>query len=812
VAIQCIAVTPEGKPLDHLIDVQIEVIQKRHQTVRVKGAGKSVSFRTTDIDETIGQTHGQTVMPTLTASLWSIPEGKTGEITLLAAGEYVVRANAHDSEERPVTTEFTLYVEGENEVAWDFRNATQIDLVADKPEYRPGETAHILVKSPYSGEAIVNVARGTEILRSQRLTLNGNTPTIEVPVLTTDAPNVYVSVILIRGSTASTRKIKVPEFRYGIANLTVVDPATKLSIAITPAKPAFEPGEPIDVELNVRDGSDHPVPNSEVTFFAVDDGVLALTGYQRPDPHATFFKVFPLNVGMGLTLDNLLAEDPQDLQFTNKGYLIGGGGLDIPGAKLRTDFPGTACWIPSVRTDSSGNAKVQFTSPDAITRYRLVAVAFSGNNQFGSAEASVTIRKPLLVLPSMARFIRSGDRLIARAVIRNETGQEENVRVKLLLDEGISATQPTTTAFSLPTGTARTVDFPIQADRPGTSHWQWSVQSDDHADRVAAAVEVNPAGPTLRETYLSDLSDKQADLLAEINPQLLEGRGMLNLTLSNTRLTSLREAIVSLRSYPYQCTEQLTSGLIPLLVRDQLKSALPSQISDAGGQPLDAAKTLSLLFNRQTASGALSLWPRDPQPALFASAYAVWVIAGLQQEGAEIPTEKWKHLLDYLSQSLRGLPKINDELRLNEEAFVLMALAAAGQAEPSYYEEFISRKTELSRETRAVLALAILTGNGATKNVVDSLLDAKAAAPESESLYGGSARENALLLLAWTRYKPRSPEVGPLVKELLATHWHWRTIIEQPRPAENLSPALYYRLTDRSRSRSPGRNRLGLHR
>ena len=796
VPIQCIAVTPEGKPLDHLVDVQIEVIQKRHQTVRVKGAGKSVSFRTTDIDEAIGQTSGQTMMPTLTASLWSIPEGKTGEITLPAAGEYVVRANAHDSEGRPVTTEFTLYVEGGNEVAWDFRNAAQIDLVADKPEYRPGETAHILVKSPYSGEAIVNVARGTEILRSQRLTLNGNTPTVEIPVLATDAPNVYVSVILIRGSTASTRKIKVPEFRYGIANLAVVDPATKLRIAIAPARPAFEPGEPIDVDLSVTDGSDHPVPNSEVTFFAVDDGVLALTGYQRPDPHTTFFKVFPLNVGMGLTLDNLLAEDPQDLQFTNKGYLIGGGGLDIPGAKLRTDFPGTACWIPSVRTDPSGHTKVQFTAPDAITRYRLVAVAFAGNSQFGSAEASVTIRKPLLVLPSMARFTRSGDRLVARAVIRNDTGHEEHVRVKLLLDELISAAGPTTTTFSLPTGTARTVDFPIQANRPGTSHWQWSAQSDDHADRVAATIEVNPAGPTLRETYLSDLSDKQVDLLTEINPQLLEGRGVLNVTLSNTRLTSLREAIVSLRSYPYQCTEQLTSGLVPLLVRDQLKSSLPSQISDAGGQALDATKTLSLLFNRQTASGGLSLWPRGQEPALFASAYAVWVIAGLQQEGAEVPMEKWKHLLDYLSQSLRGLPKINDEVRLNEEAFVLLALAAAGQAEPAYYEELISRKTELSRETRAVLALAILTGKGTTKNVVDSLLDAKAAAPESESLYGGSARENALLLLAWIRYRPRSPEVGPLVKELLAARHAGRWDTTQENAWALLALANYYRSTE----------------
>ncbi|HET9378115.1 MAG TPA: MG2 domain-containing protein [Chthoniobacterales bacterium] len=796
VPIRCIAVTPEGKPLDRLVDVQIEVIQKRHQTVRVKGAGKSVSFRTTDLDETIGQTRGQTLTPALIASQWSIPESKTAEIDLPTAGEYLVRANSQDPDGRSVMSEVTLYVEGENEVAWDFRNAAQIDLVPDKAEYHPGETARVLVKSPYSGEAILNVARGTEILRSQRLTLNGNTPTVEVPVLATDAPNIYVSVILIRGSTASTRRIKVPEFRYGITNLSVVDPATKLRIAITPSKPAFEPGEPVDIDLEIKDGFDHPVPNSEVTFFAVDDGVLALTGYQRPDPHTTFFKTFPLNVGMGLTLDSLLAEDPQDLQYTNKGYLIGGGGLDIPGAKLRTDFPGTAYWNPSVRTDATGHTKVQFTSPDAITRYRLVAVAFCGNSQFGSAESSVTIRKPLLILPSMARFTRSGDRLGARAIVRNETDHEENVRVQLILDERITAAQPTTTSFSLPSGSARTVDFPIQANHPGTSHWQWLARSDDHADRVGASIEIHPAGPTLRETYLSDLTDKRADLLAGTNPQLLEGQGSLSVTLSNTRLTSLREAIVTLRSYPYQCTEQLASGLVPLLVRDQLKSALPSQISDTGGQVIDAAKTLSLLFSRQTGSGGLSLWPRGEQPALFASAYAAWVIAGLQRDGVQVPAEKWKHLLDYLSQSLRGLAKIHDELRLNEEAFVLLALAAAGQAEPSYYEQLISRKAELSRETRAILALAILAGNGATRSVVDSLLDAKAAAPESESLYGGSARENALLLLAWTRYKPRSPEVGPLVKELLAARHYGRWETTQENAWALLALANYYRSTE----------------
>src|SRR5260370_36465409 len=95
---------------------------------------------------------------------------------------------------------------------------------------------------------------------------------------------------------------------------------------------------------------------------------------------------------------------------------------------------------------------------------------------------------------------------------------------------------------------------------------------------------------------------------------------------------------------------------------------MPSQISDIGGQLPDPTKTLSLLFNRQTASGGLSLWPKGEQPALFASAYAVWLIAGLQPEGVEVPVEKWKHLLDYLSQSPCGLAEIHDELPLNVDA------------------------------------------------------------------------------------------------------------------------------------------------
>ena len=90
-------------------------------------------------------------------------------------------------------------------------------------------------------------------------------------------------------------------------------------------------------------------------------------------------------------------------------------GIEItPGIKLRTNFPETVCWLPSVHTDASGQATVKFAGPDAITRYRLVAVACAGGSQFGSAESAITIQKPLLIMPSMAHFARSGDKLVAR--------------------------------------------------------------------------------------------------------------------------------------------------------------------------------------------------------------------------------------------------------------------------------------------------------------------------------------------------------------------------------------------------------------
>ena len=88
---------------------------------------------------------------------------------------------ARDAAGRDVITTTTVYVYGKDQLAWNYRNRFQIELVTDKPEYRPGEKATVLVKTPISGPALVTVER--ENVRRHFFTkLEGNAPAVRVPL------------------------------------------------------------------------------------------------------------------------------------------------------------------------------------------------------------------------------------------------------------------------------------------------------------------------------------------------------------------------------------------------------------------------------------------------------------------------------------------------------------------------------------------------------------------------------------------------------------------------------------------------------
>src|SRR5690606_15979364 len=130
-------------------------------------------------------------------------------------------------EGREVLTTANLFIYGKGDTVWNYSNPFQVELVADKTTYRTGETATLLVKTPISGAALVTVER-ENVRRSFIAQLEGNAPSVQVPLEEDDAPNVFVSVMLLRGAADSPKKWKMPEYRVGYAKLVVERPEAKL--------------------------------------------------------------------------------------------------------------------------------------------------------------------------------------------------------------------------------------------------------------------------------------------------------------------------------------------------------------------------------------------------------------------------------------------------------------------------------------------------------------------------------------------------------------------------------------------------------
>jgi uncharacterized protein YfaS (alpha-2-macroglobulin family) len=764
VPLQFIAVQPDAVPLAEPIDVIVSVLRSRHNVVRVQGAGGAMTFRHETIEEPRWVQNALTVVPVETKEGWSAGEHASLRYKATGLGHHIVRVAARDAAGNEVVTESSFYVDGPGETVWDYDSAYEIKLVPDKESYRPGETARILVQTPISGEGFVSIVRGDQILRELRVPLTGNAPVIEVPLSEADAPDVHVTLVLLRGAESSPRKFPAPEFRFGECLLPVEQPSAHLAVAVEPAKASVQPGEEIATTITVTDDRGQPVPQAGVTFYAVDDGVLALTGFDRPDPSEVFLAPAANRVLTGLSLEQFLPEDPEDLQFANKGYLIGGGGDGGPLA-LRENFPGTACWLPSLVTGADGKVTARFTAPDALTRYRLVAVAVSGPLASGSAESSVNIARPLMILPSLGQFANAGDRLIARAVVRNETGT--NGRVEVALSSPLGQEKM---SLDIPQGESRVADFPLTFSEPGSMDLEWTATmpagNQTFADRVKTILPVRSPMLQLRETYFSSLDGKSNDLLADINPQLSEGRGEVAVTVANTRLASLGGLARFLAEYPYGCAEQTTSALVPWLVMPVLGPLLPDFAREPEEIRRVTADTVAGLFKFQTPEGGLAFWPGGRETSPFASAWAAIVVSRAVAQGIT-PPAGWSRLLEDLAKSLRGLSPNESTPRLAERVFAAYALALAGRPEVSYHEELFRRRAELPAEARCVLALAIMEAKG-PREMVATLLREDKSAPPDVSPYGGAARDRAIRLMAWVNHQPKNNEVARLLAEVLA--------------------------------------------
>ncbi|MBI4648102.1 MAG: hypothetical protein HY738_16330 [Bacteroidia bacterium] len=111
---------------------------------------------------------------------------------------------------------------------------------------------------------------------------------------------------------------------------------------------------------------------------------------------------------------------------------------DLSGIKARTNFNETAFFYPHLMTNEEGEVIIQFTIPEALTRWKMLGFAHSKNLEYGLAENELITQKELMLLPNPPRFFRENDLLKFPVKISNVSAQDLSGTAQLELFDAIT--------------------------------------------------------------------------------------------------------------------------------------------------------------------------------------------------------------------------------------------------------------------------------------------------------------------------------------------------------------------------------------
>lgn len=763
---EVLAVDPKGAKVGGM-PTKIELIKRSWTMAKVASAGGGLHSEMSLVDTTVGS-----------CSVITGPTARSCALTPPTAGYFIVRATAADSRKNPVAASLGVYALGEGEVSWGERDSSAVELVLDKKSYEVGQTARVLVKSPFkSAEAVVTVERAG-VYTHRRVTLAGATPTIDVPVTADLRPNAYVSVLLVRGRSkapptkAGEADVGAPAYAMGYANIAINPESRRLKVAIMSNKSDYKPGETATVDVKVKDSAGKPA-KAEMTLYAVDEGVLSMIAYKTPDPIAVFGAARPLGV-VTIEAREALARiyNPLSSVGTDKGLDGGGGG---EGSSIRRDFRPSAYWAASLVTDADGKVHTSFKLPDSLTTYRIMAVVAAEDDRFGYGEERVTASRKLMARPAFPRLLRAGDDLEAGVILTSKGLKDSTIDVSLKAD-GIEAKE-TKRQVELPANGSIEVRFPLLAKTVGDAKLRFDVSGGGERDAVEISRAIKaPLVPEAVALY-GETTTARAEALGDLSA-IRGDYGGLDVSLASTALVGLGDGIDQLINYPYGCTEQLTSKLIPMLPARDLARDYKLKL------PADTDRFIALnvaeILKNQRYDGGFGFWGSSPTANPWVTTYALWGLSLAKSHGVKVPDAALASATRYVRRALEA-DKMSDIDRATSP-FTLDVLAEIGQPDPGRVSLAFEKRAQLPLFSQALLLHAMALGksdpasietligeieahvrlDGARARAVENTGDAYAVLMDSP------ARTSAIVLRALVAAKPQHPLASKLAMGLLA--------------------------------------------
>ena len=103
-------------------------------------------------------------------------------------------------------TRSSFYALGNGYTAWARFDHNRIDLVPERKTWKPGDTARIMIQSPWEQATALLTTEREGIRTHRQFALTSTQQSVTIPITEDDIPNVYVSVLLVKGRTRPRRR------------------------------------------------------------------------------------------------------------------------------------------------------------------------------------------------------------------------------------------------------------------------------------------------------------------------------------------------------------------------------------------------------------------------------------------------------------------------------------------------------------------------------------------------------------------------------------------------------------------------------
>lgn len=788
--INIIAVDWDSQAIDNAI-IDVEVVDRRWSSVQERDeTGRTVwTYEVEEIPVADGQAQTDA---TGQAQFTFTPE--TG-------GSFKVYITSRDDQGNVIRSSTYVWVSSRRYVSWRQQNSNRIDLIANAESYNVGDTAEILIASPFQGtaEALITVERG-DILTYDRITMDTNSYVYELPIEATYAPNVYVSVMIIKGVDETN---PVAGFRMGYVQFSVDPERYELNIDIQSDVDRSSPQETVSYTIQTTDWQGNPV-SAEVGVSVTDLASLSLA----PDTSRPIFQYFfsdqYLSVRTGTPLTLNADQLTQELLDTVKG---GGGGIATDGViEIRGEFIDTPYWNPSLITDENGIVTFDVRLPDNLTTWRLDArahtLAEAGDLLVGQNTFDLLSTKPILIRPVTPRFFVVGDEVVISAVVNNNTMSPQDVIVTMdyagvtLLEDDLAQ------RVSIDAESSTRVTWRVRVDDATNAQFSFTADAGNFSDGAITGVSLDENGtlpiyryapPEVGNTVASSgvLETAESRVETIYLPERFDiEEGTLTVQIDQSLASVTLDGLEALSQESSRSTHSTVNSFLPNIMSYRALEEFSLVDAELENQ-LDRNTRFSIqkLVAEQHSDGGWGWWINSrSNPST--SAYVVLALYEAQQQGFTVPSQTLRRGIEYLQANLTTIRPSMSTWQANRQVFVLYVLARTGNPDIARTEVIYSNRDDISLYAKAMLAETYSYIDPLETTRSDVLLNelVNAASVSAAGIHWGESyndywnwntdtRTTALALNAFVRLRPESDLIPNIVRYLMIQRRgdHWET-------------------------------------